>query len=883
MAGILVYLTLCTCLLWVRGEPDFITKSNYGVLLTKVSNLDVANDKYHFTWAIKFPENLDLSSQTKFSCAEQRKQSTDNDTALLYMQQCLELENIVKSMYNVTEKLVQKVNDTISDLKTVLPKYSGGSITKRGLSFVGRFAEKAFDLVSKKTFNHLVDHVDYLEYRSGVLEHNLQRFGTALSSYMRIEDKRFTNLVSHIVQNNEKVTSRINKIAQTVNTNVNKFISNVMLYRFTQMMLSNVFLTTFDHMSVTNVLISSAESLLSHWLTGGQALLEGKLPISIVDASMVISMLEHVQQETVNEGVQIPYPDIDYYYHTAEVIALHTDSTLYIHVVIPLHTVNNIFEVFHVDAFMLATPDNSSSTLITSVPDFYAISEHNHYSIAMNSATYLGCSGSSILKTCKGPLRIELLKANNCINSIYLDNPTAVLQHCNISLFPQPPRPSLVQYHSHVILSSFASGSIICPDLHIQPIGQCHQVCVLKVPCGCRFNAPSGELPILTPTCYTNFSRIEQYYGHNLLFLSKYFPSKLVHQDFDGHTLFPTPLLEQLPEISPDFTYTLHDTLIDSDLQYSQDMGRIIDEVQSETANMANNPIVLPKSIFSRRSGTDLCAIFALLFAFASVLLNIYLIWRLTSLTRVVLVLQAAVHGANAYPLARVQVKPIPVFSTTSLPDISTMIPEQMKFSTSVLLWLITLLLALILVYIIRYYWFQKHTKVVLLIYQTKRSYVFYKLFDLNVSVKNLSFFNHGRNMIENIVIQKKSFWINHLHIQWKDLGILLNGITLLLPTRYFIFPWQVYNFRKLITETDDFCTLLLVYQHDLLVGYLGYIPDKSKVPELSATRHASYDLSDLLTPQHDTVIALPAPLPEIHDEAESQFNRHDELRHTIS
>ncbi len=365
-------------------RQNFITKTNFGVLLTEVATLDATYNTYHFSYSFEWPGHLDLSARELFKCHEY-----DKDNQTIFLQQCDKLELMINEMYDDTERLALQVNSTIATLRDLLPYYDPSIRDKRRLSFIGRGLEKAFGLVSHKTFKTLSDHVDYVEEKGNIIGTNLMRFGQELSSLVRITDHRFANIISNINKNNDEITKQVNTIAQVVNTNVNRFLSNMKLFRAFELQITRTFTMCFEQISNGMSLMVSAENLLINWLLGGQTLINGRLPISIVHPSAITEMLDHISDQISDLGYKITYPELSYYYNSVRLVATHTDNHLYITLEVPIHKQLSFFTLYQVFSFPLSTPLNKSTTEIQNLPD------HDLYTL---QDTFVTCSSPIPLK-----------------------------------------------------------------------------------------------------------------------------------------------------------------------------------------------------------------------------------------------------------------------------------------------------------------------------------------------------------------------------------------------------------------------------------------------------------------------------------------------------
>ena len=78
------------------------------------------------------------------------------------------------------------------------------------------------------------------------------------------------------------------------------------------------------------------------------------------------------------------------------------------------------------------------------------------------------------------------------------------------------------------------------------------------------------------------------------------------------------------------------------------------------------------------------------------------------------------------------------------------------------------------------------------------------------------------------------------MRITWSDIKLLVNGISILWPSKFLISPCQ-YNTLNKITK-QRYCTLLLVKQGQVLLGTVGFHPTDMIPPTIATTFGVFYE-----------------------------------------
>ncbi len=246
--------------------------------------------------------------------------------------------------------------------------------------------------------------------------------------------------------------------------------------------------------------------------------------------------------------------------------------------------------------------------------------------------------------------------------------------------------------------------------------------------------------------------------------------------------------------------------------------------------------------VFTNRAIVDMLTIVALVLTGLAIAASVVLFLRYRRLAIMVLALQARVQGAQGAVPKRNIFDELTWRSTTGIPTSSD---QGEPFDrnlihdiSSSMLWLVGCLLLLVIGVTVRVLWnsYVSKVKIDLLVYG-KEAHCVIRLMTLP-GLRSLELY--GINIVRNVEIQRKFGILSHVMLTWRDLHVVINGIKVMLPTKYLMWPHKVKVLSKVIKK--PFATVLLVKQNNVLLGHVGHMSAAYNVPDIQMNMTCAYE-----------------------------------------
>ena len=154
---------------------------------------------------------------------------------------------------------------------------------------------------------------------------------------------------------------------------------------------------------------------------------------------------------------------------------------------------------------------------------------------------------------------------------------------------------------------------------------------------------------------------------------------------------------------------------------------------------------------------------------------------------------------------------------------------ELVHDMSSSFLWFLAFVLLVLIGFIIRILWnhYMSRVTVDLLVYGKKESATFTLL--TLPGLRELQV--QGTTIIDKVSLEKKGSILPYIRLTWADIQIVINGISIMLPTRFLIGPCTFSALSKVINQ--PFAAVLLIKQGSILLGHLGYMSDRFTPPNI--------------------------------------------------
>ena len=200
-----------------------------------------------------------------------------------------------------------------------------------------------------------------------------------------------------------------------------------------------------------------------------------------------------------------------------------------------------------------------------------------------------------------------------------------------------------------------------------------------------------------------------------------------------------------------------------------------------------------------------------------------------------VLALQNKVDRANGLTLREGIILDNVAWSVSTTPT-SAILPKEEPLDMSMIhvvsssvLWLFGLIFLVLIGMVLRIIWcyYLARIRVDLLIYGARESCMIRLLTLPGLRQVNLD----GTNILGEVTLEKRHRVLPYVNLRWMDIKVDINGISIILPSKYLIWPGTFSSLSKIITK--PFAAILLIKQGSVLLGHVGHMPENFTPPDI--------------------------------------------------
>ncbi|CAH1803444.1 unnamed protein product [Owenia fusiformis] len=324
-------------------------------------------------------------------------------------------------------------------------------------------------------------------------------------------------------------------------------------------------------------LIAEAEGLFTQWMSAIGPILQGRLPMQLVGPTQLTAILERIQSALASEdteGLILTHPNVAYYYNAHCVLASASEKALYIQIQVPFQARSTMFHVYHVLRYPVFLPNNQTATTITSVPEYYGISEDLKSEVLLSSNDFGSCSGTPM--KCAAPLLIQALDDKSCLGNLFLRKSTtscsyAVSLHYNVTSVKRVDKYLLISNPVNRIRMHCLSDPNVVKSVCAS--------CLLKLPCGCTLMSSGKTWSHMTSVCDRSQQGIDMFSDINQPFAEKVLDLKPLDWESLSSVMrgnLTDSVLGKLPRV-PD-----PEDLTTDDHEFSRDMEGVLQNIKNE-------------------------------------------------------------------------------------------------------------------------------------------------------------------------------------------------------------------------------------------------------------------------------------------------------------
>ena len=580
---------------------------NYGVIAGYEGTLDIVSDIWHHTFHIKMPE-IPLTPYSNFSCH------------LCYFKDCAAC-----AIFNITHMESYQMHTTIrkellnimEKAKAMLPSLpsSMDERDKRTILPLGNIFSELFGVSSVEQVQSLQKHIAFINK-------NQQKLAKIFAT-------EFSNMASF-----ESLTSQRIDFALSSLETVHEQIKNL------SMIETDVLHALDIHTRATAMLLNqmhAGQRLLEkfrEFKQGLSMLQQGKLPITLISKQDLSNVLHNIQStlNSLDSKFHLIFNQPEQYYRNSKVIYGKHENDIYINLAIPIRNTPT-FYAYSLTAYPIAIPNSEHTTIISDLPDIFLISADLSLQTTFSHIDFIACkqdifgicnkqytlSHGSI--TCPYALLFDLKEHVNNVCSFHVQSSSIKSQ-----LLKVPPH--------HILISNTSHITQTCNNKQPKSMIGCTSHCVLPQTCNCQYSSGHTIIPPQLLQCYNSTDSSEIAYLTNLAVLQQFFTNEQ-HRDINSDSMLPTEPEIQIPTIK---LYDHHfKELLATDDEHKRKLNKVVKDAKQGRASYANlaEAMVdkLPVLSTSSQWSTMSVPYISLILAIVSLLMNLFLLYKLRALT----------------------------------------------------------------------------------------------------------------------------------------------------------------------------------------------------------------------------------------------------------
>ena len=608
--------------------PKFIPRPNWGVTFSLVGTMLNGVTKYRHTFAIPWPK-IEQVNLKPFPC----------DKNILYQEDCnrinIVIDEVNARLKNQTQRIAKKLkieeenmnyvsfNDPSTRKKretghvlgnNYCNELSSNDYDDSDKSILGTIGKVASDLLGSPTSDDIkaiASHICNVAKLVELSKKEIHSSNDRLSSMSNVINERMTNLKSGI-QDAENEMSKLN-------IQFNKAVENID-YAFKEIQerinkiqgMIAVELQLQTGLNRLETMLDILESEIDSWIFALGTLTEGYLPSFLVSREDIMNVLDHIDRKVLPQygsHFEITHHNPSFYYELPQSIAYtKTDKYLMIMVKIPIESVGGILDVYKIDTtYVSISGNNSASTLIEHLPEFFATTYDTEYYTEFNDAYYSSCKGE-LIKICTSERSLTRSTEKSCAASLFFDSANDIMSKCNIAFEQVNSKLESTDYSlkindTHYFVHSASPNEpwqLICSratvGYNVQNIESCNS-CIVQVPCFCELHTPKFRTPEQVSDCDIkdpNYPEITYHYGINLPMIHSLF-NKTALTEIKGDILKENKRWEiQLPDL-PVLNSSNWENVVQKDKKYESDFKKIIHQHKQKSKAFATKADYLLK------------------------------------------------------------------------------------------------------------------------------------------------------------------------------------------------------------------------------------------------------------------------------------------------
>ncbi len=262
---------------------------------------------------------------------------------------------------------------------------------------------------------------------------------------------------------------------------------------------------------------------LENFKEGIRILVQGKTPRQFVSINDIEAVLQHLEANILTQyGDSFKLVDRRGLFHSElkDISYVRSDDFLYIGLKIPITNTAGELSVYRVDTYpVILNGNDTKSSIITNIPDFFAITSNSAYYVEMTTTEFASCRGE-ILKVCPLQRSLKQISQPSCVSAIYTDNIAAAKDLCRMTYNTRKldTEAFYLSNSTYYIVNTHENDTwyFSCKfgEALVSVVEPC-RTCQIQIPCGCSLT--SSFFSINSDVSICSFSRDTTYPTVNIV------------------------------------------------------------------------------------------------------------------------------------------------------------------------------------------------------------------------------------------------------------------------------------------------------------------------------------------------------------------------------
>lgn len=454
---------------------------------------------------------------------------------------CFRFEKLFQFLINRTNHLQTALANHQNSINNLTSgSYQNRRVRRGLLDIVGEVGKSLFGLSTTHDAKILASHILAIQNSINSMKSTTQFNSDHINSFMVTTNERFDNLFKalndnhHALQALNAFANRSSSIYRSVLFSVNHIESA--LYNFID----------FTHILMQKItiqlpLLSQLEMEAHKFIKALELLHTGVLSSDLVPISSLKTVLNTISEDLARKypNFELAYSDISQYYKMSRIHISRDLNLLYIHMQIPLRSLDSLFTVYKSTVYPLPVSQHhfnvtnvNAMTLVSGVSTYLAISLDQSFYIELTDSDINSCTGDDFLQ-CATPKALVRSSFLSCTSALFFSQLNIAYEKCDLLYHMNTsitPKVVYLEKGNILVISRPMQLTLSCFRQAPQIISH-NGFSKFQLSCGCTLSSVSFVISSNLNDCHKS-STYSQVHLHNI----PYIASILSNFSFSNYT-----------------------------------------------------------------------------------------------------------------------------------------------------------------------------------------------------------------------------------------------------------------------------------------------------------------------------------------------------------